>query len=66
MMMGGMMRTQFNNWDSMPDYMQQMMQSYYGGVKPFGAFIGLMELVTWVLVMALLVTLIRYFWNKAK
>lgn len=54
------------DWNNMPSYMQKMMQNYYGGLAPFGSLFGLMHLISWVLVMALLVTLIRYFWNKTK
>ena len=66
MMIGRMMEGYSGNWDNAPDYMKQMMQRYYGGIKPFGTFIGLMEFIIWILVVVLLVTLIRYFWNKTK
>ena len=65
MMMGRMMGYGgFGNYDSLPDYMKQMMQSYYGGVGPFAGFMGIFELIHWILIAALLVAAIRYLWNK--
>jgi len=52
------------SWDTAPDYMKQMMQGYYGGMKPFLQFSGVVHFICWVLVMALLVAAIRYLWNK--
>jgi len=64
-MMGrAMMYGGFGNYDSLPDYMKQMMQSYYGGVSPFAGFAGIFELIHWILIAALLVVAIRYLWNK--
>ncbi len=65
-MMGHMFGNNFynGNWDSMPDYMKQMMQSYYGGMQPFWQFTGVLHFITWLLVAALLVAAIRYLWNK--
>ena len=54
----------YGDWNTMPEGMRQMMQQYYGSLRPFGALFGLMEFITWVLVIALLVSLIRYFWLK--
>ena len=63
--MGHMLGYGFSgNWENMPDYMQQMMKSYYGGLRPFGSAFGILHLISWVLVMVLLMTLIRYFWKK--
>lgn len=42
--------------------MGRMMGGYSGGLYTP----GLMEFITWILIMALLVTLIRYFWSKTK
>jgi len=52
------------SWDSLPDYMQQMMQSYWGGMRPFVAYTWLAHLITWILIVALLVAAIRYLWIK--
>ncbi len=52
------------SWDQMPDYMKQMMQSYYGGLRPFSPFLGLFHLIIWVLVVILLIGLIRWVWKK--
>jgi len=67
-MMNYMMGSGFGNgnWENMPDYMQSMMQSYYGGLMPFGSLFGLMHVVSWVVIMALLIALTRYFWKKGK
>lgn len=54
------------NWDSAPDYMKQMMQGYYGGIRPFVQFAGLAHFITWLLVIFLLVAAIRYLWNKGE
>jgi hypothetical protein len=51
-------------WDSMPDYMQNMMQNYYGGNQFFWQFTGVFHFVTWILLIILLVALIRWTWNK--
>jgi len=52
------------NWEGMPDYMKNMMQSYWGGVGPFLGIVGILELVKEILVIILVVAAIRYFWNK--
>ena len=52
------------NWESAPDYMKQMMQGYYGGMTPFLPYSGIIHLITWILIAALLVAAIRYLWNK--
>lgn len=62
--MMGHMWGNYGNWDQAPDYMKQMMQSYYGGLAPFSSLFGLAHVITWLLLVALLVALIRYFWNK--
>jgi hypothetical protein len=56
----------YGDWNSAPEGMRQMMQSYYGGLRPFGTLYGLMHFLTWILLMALLVSLIRYIWLKAE
>jgi len=64
-MMGMMGGNYFNgDWSSAPDYMKQMMQSYYGGVQPFAGFFGIAHLIVWVLVVSLLVAAIRFLWKK--
>ncbi len=60
----GMMGNYYGSWDQVPDYMKQMMQSYYGGIAPFGGIFGLLQLITWILVLVLLVAAIRYLWIK--
>lgn len=62
-MMGHMFGGYSGNWDSMPEGMQQMMQNYYGGMYRYGNLYGLGHLVFCVLVIALLVALVRYFWK---
>ncbi|OGM55956.1 hypothetical protein A3F62_05270 [Candidatus Woesebacteria bacterium RIFCSPHIGHO2_12_FULL_44_11] len=52
------------NWEGLPDYMQQMMKSYYGGLQPFGAVFGIFHLVSWVLVILILVALFRLVWKR--
>lgn len=53
------------DWNSMPGYMQDMMQSYAaGGGGLFFRLGGIFELVTWVLVIILLVAAIRLLWKK--
>lgn len=65
-MMGHMIGRDFygSDWNSMPDYMKQMMQNYYGGLSPFGGFLGVMDFVTWALIIVLLIALIRLVWKK--
>ena len=62
-MMGRMM-TGWTNYDTLPDYMRQMMESYWGGMRPFMAYTWFAHLVTWLLIVALLVAAIRYLWKK--
>lgn len=54
------------DWNNVPNYMQQMMQNYYGGIAPFGGLLGFLQVVICLLLIVLLVVLIRYFWLKAK
>ena len=63
-MMGRMMGTPYGNWDSMPDYMQQMMQQYWGGLKPFWGLSGVMDIITQVLFIVLLIAAVRWLWKK--
>lgn len=64
-MMGHMFEGGYGgNWDNMPEYMQNMMQSYYGGLAPFSSLFGVFQLVTWVLLIAFLIAAIRYLWAK--
>lgn len=64
-MMGHMFGNSYTgDWDSMPDYMKQMMQNYYGGSSFFWQFAGILEFVTRLLVIILLVALIRWVWKK--
>mgnify|MGYP001583980508 CR=1 FL=1 len=62
--MMGHMWGNYGNWDQAPDYMKQMMQKYYGGTAPFLGFAGVMEFITWILLVILLIAAIRYLWNK--
>lgn len=59
-MMGG----SWGNWDSMPDYMQKMMQKYWGGTSPFLGLGGLLDFITSILFIILLIAAIRWLWNK--
>ena len=52
------------SWDTAPDYMKQMMQSYYGGMSGFLPYSGIIHVLTWLLLAALLIAAIRYLWNK--
>lgn len=52
----------YSNWADMPENMQRMMQNYYGGMVNDSSWYGLAHLITWVLIIALLVALVRYFW----
>lgn len=52
------------NWADMPENMQRMMQNYYGGVTNYSSWCDLAHFVIWVLVIALLVSLIRLIWKK--
>ena len=54
------------DYNSMPDYMKQMTQGYYGGLRPFWGLTGLVDLVTSLLLIALLVALVRYVWSITK
>lgn len=54
----------YGNWDSLPESMRQMMQQYYQNASPYWPILGLMQFIAWILVMALVVSLIRYFWLK--
>ncbi len=65
-MMGHMFRSGYygGNWDSMPDYMQKMMQDYYAGNQILWRFSGLMDFILWSLLVILLVALIRWVWRK--
>lgn len=51
------------DWNSMPDYMKQMMQSYYSGAKPFWALGGILDFVTSILWIVLLTAAIRWLWK---
>jgi hypothetical protein len=52
------------NWDSMPDYMQNMMQKYWGGVGTFWGLAGLIDFITSILLMVLIIAAIRWLWKK--
>ena len=58
--MGG---SNYGNWDGVPQGMQQMMQNQYSGMYGYGNLYGLGHLIFCVLIIALLVSLIRYFWK---
>jgi len=64
MMMGRIMYGGLGNYDSLPDYMKQMMQGYYGGMSSLLPYTGIIHLISWILIAALLVAAIRYLWNK--
>jgi len=64
MMMYRMMGNSWGNWDSMPDYMKDMMQGYYGGTRSLWGFSGLMDFVVQVLIIVLLIAAIRWLWKK--
>ena len=53
-----------SSWDSMPDYMKQMMQQYWGGVKPFVALSAILEFIIQILFAVLLFAAIRWLWKK--
>ena len=63
-MMYRMMGGSWGNWDSMPDYMKQMMQSYWGGTQAFWGLGGIVDFVTSILLVILLVAAIRWLWKK--
>ena len=66
-MMGHMFGSGYSgDWNTLPEGMRQMMNQYYGGLRPFSTLIGLFEFITWILVIVLLVSRIRYFWLKAE
>jgi hypothetical protein len=54
------------NWDSAPDYMKQMMQSYWGGVQPFWGFTGVLDFIIKILIVVLLIAAIRWLWKKGE
>ena len=54
----------WGNWDSMPDYMREMMQSYWGGTRAFWGINGILDFVTSVLWVVLLIAAIRWLWKK--
>lgn len=65
MMMGrAMMSSGWENWDNLPDYMQQMMQSYWGGIGPFWALSGILDFAIQILWIILLIAAIRWLWMK--
>lgn len=52
------------DFNSMPDYMKQMMQSYYGGMRSFWGFAGFLDVATSILWIILLIAAIRWLWSK--
>lgn len=52
------------DWGSVPDSMQQMMQNYYGGFKPFLGLSGTLNFINSVLFAILLIAAIRWLWKK--
>ncbi len=54
------------NWDSMPEYMREMMQNYYGGASFLWQFAGILDFITQILFVILLLTAIRWFWKKGR
>ena len=57
--------TDNGDWNSMADFMKEMMRPYQsGGGLVFWQLHWFFELVTWVLIIALLVALVRYLWKK--
>ena len=67
-MMGHMFNDSWygGGWDSMPDYMKQMMQNYWGGARPFVALGGVLEFVIQILFIVLLIAAIRWLWRKGE
>lgn len=65
-MMYRMMGGSWGNWDQMPDFMREMMQQYWGGLRPFWGFGGLLDLITSILVIVLLIAAIRWLWKKGE
>jgi len=64
-MMGRMlMGPGWGSWDTMPDYMKQMMQSYWGGTQSLWGISGILDFVTSVLWVVLLIAAIRWLWKK--
>lgn len=63
-MMHRMMGSAWGNWDQMPDFMREGMQQYWGGLRPFWAFGGILDLITSLLVIALLVAVVRWLWKR--
>jgi len=58
------MGTTYGNWDSMPDYMKQMMQNYYGGTRSLWGLSGVIDFVIQILFVVLLIAAIRWLWKK--
>lgn len=53
------------DWGQMADVMREMMSPYRsGGGYVFWQLHWLFELVTWILIIALLVGLVRWIWKK--
>ncbi len=67
-MMGHMFGSGWNggNWDSMPDYMKQMMQNYWGTTQPFWGVSGILDFVNQILFTVLLIVAIRWLWRKGE
>lgn len=64
-MMGRMMMGPgWGSWDSLPDYMQQMMQSYWGGTRAVWGLSGILDFASQVLWLVLLIAAIRWLWKK--
>jgi len=59
-----MMGPGWGSWDTMPDYMKQMMQSYWGGTKAVWGLNGILDFLAAVLWIVLLIAAIRWLWKK--
>lgn len=66
-MMGMMGRGLYNyggNWDDMPDYMQKMMQNYYGNNQLLWTVSPILSFAVQILLIVLLIAVIRWVWRK--
>lgn len=54
------------DWGSMTEMMREMMPYKFGGGGVLWQAHWVLGLITWVLIIALLVALTRYFWKKTK
>lgn len=59
-----MMGPGWGSWETLPDYMKRMMQSYYQGTSGLWGLSGILDFVASVLWVVLLLAAIRWLWQK--